>query len=79
MPKISDDIYKSQQEILLVPTEYLEINADYISNNKKIIKDLEEKVSSETLFIKKYLITKKSKRKKLFYTKINTIFGVPVK
>ncbi len=79
IPKISDDIYKSQQEILLVPTEYLEINADYISNNKKIIKDLEEKVSSETLFIKKYLITKKSKRKKLFYTKIDTIFGVPVK
>ncbi|MDX2174708.1 MAG: transglutaminase domain-containing protein [Bacteroidota bacterium] len=79
MPEISEFIIKSKNELISIPEESLQANNDFVKNNNKITTDLEEKINNESLFIKKYLSTKKNKRKELFYTKTYSVYGIPVK
>jgi hypothetical protein len=52
---------------------------DGIKANLKQSSDLAGHVKTEQEFVNKYLATKKNKRRDLFYTKIYTLYGVPVK
>ncbi len=79
LPKITIQINKSKQEMVEIPEEYLLTNKEFVLNNNKLASDLDLKVKDETIFVEKYLTTKKNKRNDLFFIKKYTVFGVPVK
>ncbi len=79
MPTVKEWLNRSNQSIALLPKEFTETNASYIQNLKKQLVEMNEKAETESKFVGKYLATKKNKRRDLFYTKVYTIYGIPVK
>ncbi len=80
LPQISANLESSTEEYSLIFSEITEVSyIDNITSNLKQIKDLKERVAEERKFVDKYLSTKKNKRRDLFYTKIYTVYGIPVK
>ncbi len=79
MPSITEILNNTKAEVKTIPVDFNENSASFIQSLNKQITELSSKVETETTFIKKYLATKKNRRKELFYTKIYTVYGVPVK
>lgn len=79
LPKVENDLNKSEyvfNEIRALGNE--DIN-EQIDQNLKNHNELKNRVKEEKEFVKLYLVTKKNKRRDLFYKKTYSIFGVPVK
>lgn len=79
MPSISELLNTAKAEIVSVPSEFNEQSAAFVQSINNQIKELESKVETETKFVNKYLGTKKAKRRELFYTRVYSVYGVPVK
>jgi hypothetical protein len=70
MPAIKELVIKAKEEIASVPAQFTESNGPYLQSMNKYFKEMEERIEVETKFINKYLSTKKSRRKELFYVKV---------
>ncbi len=79
MPSISELLNTAKSEITGIPAEFNEQSASFIQSLNTQIKELESKVETETKFVNKYLGTKKAKRRDLFYTRVYSVYGIPVK
>ncbi|MBL7920683.1 MAG: hypothetical protein JNJ40_10240 [Bacteroidia bacterium] len=77
MTAVTELVELSKAEILGVPPDFTEQSATYIQSINKQVKELESKIEQETIFVNRYISTKKASRKNLFYVK--TIYGIPVK
>lgn len=80
MPAISASIERSETIYNQILNQVDDANFNtVIKNNLKQLADLKYNVKSESQFVNKYLATKKNKRRDLFYTKIHTLNGIPIK
>jgi len=80
IPQIAANLEAAEKVYTLVISEISEpAYIDIVTRNLNKIKDLKVRVTEEKKFVDKYLSTKKNKRRDLFYTKIYSVNGVPIK
>jgi hypothetical protein len=79
IPRISDHLNAAEAEYTLVISQITDVNfIDIVTGNLKQLRDLRTRVNEEQEFVNKYLSTKKNKRRDLFYTKVYSVYGIPI-
>jgi hypothetical protein len=80
IPDVLTHLYEAERDYSLVISRITDINyIENINTNLKQLKELRNTATEEKKFVDKYLATKKNKRRDLFYVKVYSPFGIPVK
>lgn len=74
-PSIISKINTSEMELLRIKNKLSETNKSLLADLLEQISGLREKVALETVFVNKYLLTPKNKRRDLFYVKLDSRKG----